>query len=272
MVKQAAKSARLQELIIETLIKKLRNQARGVIARGWQAGSRITAREMGSHSKGVLASPPTNPTPTTGSKLMEQRPLASLCYKCGEEYFIGHKCKRQLLLLEGEDDDIEKGEELSKIEWEDQGEISLHALKGVKNNKVIKVEARENNYPIMVLIDSESTHSSLDKAMARRLGCEATPSHPLSVIVANGHKVMSQSSCKGFYWEMNRENFSTDLRLLKLGGCNVVLEVDWIKGISPISFEFNKMEVTFEKDGSKKTLAGSQEVGVCKMILRKRLQ
>ena len=71
---------------------------------------------------------------------------------------------------------------------------------------------------------------------------------------------------------MNGENFSTDLRLLKLGGCDVVLRVDWMKGVSPISFDFNKMEVTFEKDGSEKILAGNSEVGACKIISGKRLQ
>lgn len=55
-------------------------------------------------------------------------------------------------------------------------------------------------------------------------------------------------------------------------GCDVVLGVDWMKGISPISFDFNKMEVTFEKDGSKKVLMGNPEVGVCKIISGKRLQ
>ena len=42
-----------------------------------------------------------------------------------------------------------------------------------------------------------------------------------------------------------------DLRLLKLGGCDVVLGVDWMKQVSPISFDFNRMEVTFEKGGKK---------------------
>ena len=63
-----------------------------------------------------------------------------------------------------------------------------------------------------------------------------------------------------------------DLRLLKLGGFGVVLGVDWMKGVSPISFDFNKMEVTFEKDGNTKTLSGNHESGMCKMISGKRLQ
>ena len=71
---------------------------------------------------------------------------------------------------------------------------------------------------------------------------------------------------------MQGEKFETDLRLLQLGGCDVVLGVDWMKGVSPISFDFNKMEVSFENEGRKMTLSKGKEVGMCKMISGKRLQ
>ena len=45
-----------------------------------------------------------------------------------------------------------------------------------------------------------------------------------------------------------------------------------MKNVRPICFDFNKMEVTFEKEGRKMTLRGSKEVGVCKMITGKGLQ
>ena len=120
----------------------------------------------------------------------------------------------------------------------------------------------------MILIDSGSTHSFLDESMARRLKCPLIPTQPLIVTVANGNKVMSKSACAGFCWDIQ----GADLRLLKLGGCDVVLGVDWMKNVSPIYFDFNKMEETFEKEGRKMTLRGSKEVGVCKMITGKGLQ
>lgn len=56
---------------------------------------------------------------------------------------------------------------------------------------------------------------------------------------------------------MQGEKFEADLRLLQLGACNVVLRVDWMKGVSPISFDFNRMEVFFE-EGRKMTLSGGK--------------
>ena len=71
---------------------------------------------------------------------------------------------------------------------------------------------------------------------------------------------------------MQGETFGADLRLLKLGGgCQIVLGVDWMRGVSPINFNFNKMEVTLEKEGRRITLQGNVETRSCKLIKRKRL-
>lgn len=51
-----------------------------------------------------------------------------------------------------------------------------------------------------------------------------------------------------------------------------MLGLDWMKGVSPISFNFNRMEVSFEREGRKTKLIGGKEMGACKMILGKRLQ
>ena len=51
------------------------------------------------------------PAPKTqGDKLMEQRRQANLCFKCGDRYFPRHQCKKQLLLLEGEEENVEEEE------------------------------------------------------------------------------------------------------------------------------------------------------------------
>ena len=63
-----------------------------------------------------------------------------------------------------------------------------------------------------------------------------------------------------------------DLRVLELGGCNIVLGMDWMRTISPLTFDFNKLEVTMEVDGKKLTLVGSLESRECKIIMGKKLQ
>ena len=71
---------------------------------------------------------------------------------------------------------------------------------------------------------------------------------------------------------MQGHDFTIDLRILKLGDCYIVLGVDWMKTVSLLIFDFNKLAVTFELEGKKLTLTGSLEIGECKMITGKKLQ
>ena len=134
---------------------------------------------------------------------MEQRRQANLCFKCGDMYFPGHQCNKQLLLLESEEENIEEEEmfDVPKEGEEDNGEISWHALRGLANNKIIKVKGKVEESKLMILIDSGSTHSFLDET-TKRLKCSLINTQPLTVTMANGNKVVSRLAYAGFCWEM----------------------------------------------------------------------
>ena len=127
--------------------------------------------------------------------------MAGLCFRCGDKYHPGHQCKWKILLLEGdeeEEQDEAREENVKEGEEEDNGEISLYALKGVANNKIIKIEGQVKDCNLMILIDSEITHNFLDENMAKKLKCPLTGTPPLSVTVANGQRVLSNFACNGF--------------------------------------------------------------------------
>ena len=43
-----------------------------------------------------------------------------------------------------------------------------------------------------------------------------------------------------------------------MGGSDMVLGVDWMKKFSPLTFDFNDLSMTFQKDGKTVTLKGGQ--------------
>lgn len=71
---------------------------------------------------------------------------------------------------------------------------------------------------------------------------------------------------------MQGQEFQVDLRILELGGCDIVLGVDWMTTVSPLTFEFNKLEVTLDMGNSKLTLRGIMEQGECKLMKGSKLQ
>lgn len=42
-----------------------------------------------------------------------------------------------------------------------------------------------------------------------------------------------------------------------------------MKGVSRISFDFNRMEVSFEKEGKRMTITGGREARMCKLMIGK---
>ncbi|XP_052201138.1 uncharacterized protein LOC127807380 [Diospyros lotus] len=283
-VKQAAEKARLQELTWEAVFKKGRTwnhvgaqQGRGI---SFPSGE-YSKSTMGVSGQGGPRT--SNNSRSNKNSTMEQRRQLGLCFKCGEKYGPGHQCRRLMLKMEGSGEDDEAEEELleevvegegrEQEDYEDEGgQISFHALKGGSTGRIIQVKGQVGKKRLAVLIDSGSTHSFLNKAIAVDLNCKMTETVPLSVTVANGNKMYSHHKCYNFNWVMQGVEFMADFRVLELRGCDVVLRVDWMKTISPLTFDFNKLEVTVEVEGRKLTLVGNLEQGECKLISGKRLQ
>lgn len=131
-----------------------------------------------------------------GEQLREQRRLDGLCFQCGISTIPDINARGKFVAGRDKQDEQEEAEEedYEGIGEEDNGEISIHALKGVANNKIIKVEGQVKGCNLMILIDSGSTHSFLDESTTKRLKCQLIGTPPLSVTVANGQRALSKSA------------------------------------------------------------------------------
>ena len=102
--------------------------------------------------------------------------------------------------LDKEEEEDEKEEEPSLEVLEEEqgskgGEISFQALKGGPMGKMIKV-GQVGKKKLMVLIDSGSTHSFLNEATTKELGCKLTHIDPL-LVTGQGTKCIATASVRG---------------------------------------------------------------------------
>jgi hypothetical protein len=70
----------------------------------------------------------------------------------------------------------------------------------------------------------------------------------LAVTVTNGSIMLCDSYTAWFKWFMQNYEFVANLRILKLGRCDIVLGVDWLRKFSPILFDFIKMKIFLKKE------------------------
>ncbi|KAG8369604.1 hypothetical protein BUALT_Bualt14G0030900 [Buddleja alternifolia] len=104
----------------------------------------------------------------------------------------------------------------------------MHAITGIHDFKTMRVTGVTKGKPIHILIDIGSTHNFMDLDVAKNLGCKLEPITPFAVPVADGNKIHNSYICKGFSSKMKGVKFTTDLITIPLGGCDMVLGVQWL--------------------------------------------
>jgi len=203
---------------------------------------------------------------------MQERREKGLCYYCDDKYHIGHKCSRpRVYLLEGleieegavpaeQEQQIQEGEALEAPEEEGELlEISLHTIVGAPAPKTMRLIGYINTLEVVILIDTGSTHSFLDPDVAKKAKLPAHGGRMLSVKVANGDSVPCQGYCAAVQVSMQGHSFSPKLYLLTLGGCSLVLGVDWLRLLGPILWDFVDLTMKFQHEGQEVQLQGMRQ-------------
>ncbi|KAL4334742.1 hypothetical protein GQ457_07G001270 [Hibiscus cannabinus] len=149
-------------------------------------------------------------------------------------------------------------------------EISINVLTGNVGHNTLRIQGTINGKTLHILIDSGSTHSFITPNWARE-GVEVVQTLPLAITVANGEKLYSNAKTNQLSWKMQGESFEHDFRVLKMGGSDTVLGVDWMGRFSPIVMDFQKMTISFKKDGQRVVLQGGKRVPNVKLISEKKM-
>ncbi|GJU48942.1 putative mitochondrial protein [Tanacetum coccineum] len=184
-------------------------------------------------------------------KELDDKRSKNQCLYCDQKYVPGHKYSGRLFSLE-----IIEGSGELKEELAAHPQISLNAISGVKTFQTMRVKGQINNKPVNILIDCESTHNFLDVSTAKQIGCSIKESYPLQVTVPGGNFLTSNHVCKGLTWKLQGETFQADMMLVPLGGCEIVLGVQWLATLGDIVCNFLKLRMEFMYHGKKVILRG----------------
>ncbi|KAH0735289.1 hypothetical protein KY285_010996 [Solanum tuberosum] len=186
--------------------------------------------------------------------------------------------------MEGE---VEQPEEFMDVldtleeEGEVQVEVSLNALLGLSTSSehisTITIVGYAGKLPMTILIDSGSTHSFVDPHIVKLLRLPAQPmQRPMRITVANEQLMSCQLESPSFGWRMQGEQFNFKMRLIKVGGCDMIFEMDWIDMVAPVILHTRPHNISFMTNGKLITLYGIQkDLEVTPMdtkILRRMLQ
>ncbi|XP_026398743.1 uncharacterized protein LOC113294565 [Papaver somniferum] len=237
-----------------------------------------------SNSKPFVTLPPT-PTKLENSlppikrltpAQMKVRKEKVLCYNCDEFYKHVHICKTQKLFMLVASKDNSSPSSVEELEDDNASppsssldspmEISLHALTGLVTHNTIIVPGHLQSRDIFILIDTGSTQSFVDAELAEQQQLPVSPTGHMLVTVANGDTTINKYFCPNLAWNMQGYDFVSDLRILPLGGCDMVFGVDWLNQLGDIIFNLAELGISFFYQGQHITLQGSSSLPTCNMI------
>lgn len=179
-------------------------------------------------------------------QLKDYRRANGLCYSCGEKYAPGHLCKKHEVQAKAaaiitEDQVYLEDAMLDALAMEESAAeaaafLSVNALSGSQNPKTIRLRAMVDNKVMLLLVDSGSSHTFIDQQLIDRLQCPTTPlPAPLKVKVANGEFMQCEQEVQGLKWWIQGHTFTTDMKVVPLGGYDAILGMDWLEQWGPMT-------------------------------------
>ena len=98
-----------------------------------------------------------------------------------------------------------------------------------------------------MLIDTGSTHNFVSSQVVDKLQLPVVGNHKLTVKVANGEVLPCQGVCNSLFLELPSYRVSGEFFVIPLAGVDVVLGIEWLKGLYSISWNFQKMVMSFDQ-------------------------
>ncbi|XP_027081018.1 uncharacterized protein [Coffea arabica] len=198
---------------------------------------------------------------------MQYRRNNGLCFKCGEKYGIGHQCKvgySNCMTLEEKDNAAFEdafGEQDEQTGNPGQAmDMSLHALSEALKRKTITLTGTLDGEKVLILVDTESSDSYISSELV--IGMDISyqwVDQPFSVIMGNETCVTNNAICNSVHWRINQHNFRYNLKVMELGGWDIILGVDWMTHFSPITFDFQQLKISLHYEGDEIHLHGQAD-------------
>lgn len=127
--------------------------------------------------------------------------------------------------------------------------VSLHALVGIRTKNTMLLPVTVKGERLLALLDTGSTHNFLHGATMRCLDLSPMRGEQLCITVANGDRLRCEGIAHDVPISIGDETFSITCVGLDLGCFDFILDVDYLRTLSLILWDFMAMTMAFWRVG-----------------------
>ena len=125
--------------------------------------------------------------------------------------------------------------------------FSLHAIAGVRFTDTMQLGVDLGGTPLIVFLDSGSTHNFISESAAQRTGLPLQRRPRLTATVANGERVSCVGVIRPTAVTIHDDLFHADLFVMSLAGYDMVLGTQWLATLGPVLWDFGAHTMTFQR-------------------------
>ncbi|KAL4027583.1 hypothetical protein IC575_010753 [Cucumis melo] len=226
------------------------------------------------------------PTKRLTNAEFQARREKGLCFRCGEKYHAGHRCKTKdskelrMLLVK------ESGEELEIIEEEYfdaetemkplelQGvenlniELSINSVVGLTNPGTMKVKGKLGEEEVVVLIDCGATHNFIAEKLVEKLQLPMKETPNYGVILGSDTAIKGKGVCGEVELWLGECKVTDSFLPLELGGVDAILGMQWLHSLGTTEVDWKNLILTFYEQGNKVVIKGDPSLTKTQVSLK----
>ena len=117
---------------------------------------------------------------------------------------------------------------------------------------------------VIILVDSGSTHNFIHHHIAQETNCYICVVNNFQIMIANGGSMKCGGRCENVRLQIGHYQLKSHMFSIDMGGCDIVLGVEWLRTLGPILMDFKELTMQFQQEGQKYQFqgltAGSPEI------------
>jgi hypothetical protein len=134
--------------------------------------------------------------------------------------------------------------------------ILLNALTGFYTPQTIKLIGYIKQKKFIILVDSGSTHNFIHRRLAQEINFYICVVNNFQIMIVNGGSMKCWGHCENVHLQIGHYKFKYHMFSINMGGCDILLVVEWICTLGPISMDFKELIRQVQHEGKQYKFQG----------------
>ena len=149
---------------------------------------------------------------------------------------------------------------------------TLASISGVPKYNTFRMRGVLQGQRVSVLIDGGASHNFIYATLLKRRHIPTVEFEGFKVEVASESIMPCDRYIMGMNLTLGRHNLIQDVYVMDLSNTNIILGVQWLNTLGPITTNYKNMEMSFTEEGGRKIILQGMTGNVAKVVTAKRME